>query len=271
MPGTFFPPPQVSYPDIHHGTCITHVPWCMPGSLTSGFLWSWWRENVPGFPGACATHNFTYLVRGPLGVREVILQDIGNIGRYPTTKRTIILGIYRMHRTLKCFVFLTIWSIMAADAFTLMEVWSLHFVLIIIWVSAMEVCCFAYLYQNICRLESCLICLHSGGFSCILRKISDLTLYLLTSLSWLYCWSVAWTYVWTKTISDGLYQLRIFLRVLLGFVISCPHCIDSVYHVLTSCLVYLVTFRQRYECIFIHLCVCSHIWHTRWFKMIQFS
>ena len=20
-----------------------HVPWCMPGSLTSGFLWSWWR------------------------------------------------------------------------------------------------------------------------------------------------------------------------------------------------------------------------------------
>ena len=27
-------------PDMHHGTCVTHVPWCMPGSLTSSFLWS---------------------------------------------------------------------------------------------------------------------------------------------------------------------------------------------------------------------------------------
>ena len=34
MPGTFSPPPRVS--DMHHGTCVTHVPWCMQGSLTSG-------------------------------------------------------------------------------------------------------------------------------------------------------------------------------------------------------------------------------------------
>ena len=39
MPGTFSPPPLVSDPDMHHGTCVTHVPWCMPGSLNSGFLW----------------------------------------------------------------------------------------------------------------------------------------------------------------------------------------------------------------------------------------
>ena len=43
MPGTFSPPPQVSDPDMHHVTCVTHMPWCMPGSLTSGFLWSPWR------------------------------------------------------------------------------------------------------------------------------------------------------------------------------------------------------------------------------------
>ena len=43
MPETFSPPLQISYPDMHHRTCITHVPWCMPGSLKSGFLWSWWR------------------------------------------------------------------------------------------------------------------------------------------------------------------------------------------------------------------------------------
>ena len=33
MPGTFSPPLRVSNPSMHHG---------MLGSLTSGFLWSWW-------------------------------------------------------------------------------------------------------------------------------------------------------------------------------------------------------------------------------------
>ena len=45
MPGTFSPTLRVSDPDMHHGTCVTHVPWCKPGSLTSGFLWSWRREK----------------------------------------------------------------------------------------------------------------------------------------------------------------------------------------------------------------------------------
>ena len=42
MQRTFSPPPRVSNPDIHHDTCVMHVPWCMPGSLTSGSLWSQW-------------------------------------------------------------------------------------------------------------------------------------------------------------------------------------------------------------------------------------
>ena len=51
MPGTFSPLPRVSDPDMHHGTCVTHVPWCMPGSLTSGFLWSRPRgKTFPAFP-----------------------------------------------------------------------------------------------------------------------------------------------------------------------------------------------------------------------------
>ena len=65
MPGTFSPPAWVNDPDMHHGTCVTHVPWCMPGSLTCGFLWSGAGKNLPGTPGACATPNFTYLARGP--------------------------------------------------------------------------------------------------------------------------------------------------------------------------------------------------------------
>ena len=51
MPGTFSPSPQVSDPDMHHGTCVTHVPWCMPGSLTSGFLLNRRRgKTFPAFP-----------------------------------------------------------------------------------------------------------------------------------------------------------------------------------------------------------------------------
>ena len=51
MPGTFSSPAQVSDPDMHYGTCVTHVPWCMPGSLTSGFLWSRPRGgSYPAFP-----------------------------------------------------------------------------------------------------------------------------------------------------------------------------------------------------------------------------
>ena len=41
--------PLVSYPGMHHGTCVTHVPWCMSGSLACSD-----GENVPGIPGACA-------------------------------------------------------------------------------------------------------------------------------------------------------------------------------------------------------------------------
>ena len=90
MPGTFSPSPQVSDPDMHHGTLTSGfllksaagenvpgipVPWCMPGSLTSGFLLkSAAGENVPGIPGTCATCIFTYLVRGPW---EHLSADVG--------------------------------------------------------------------------------------------------------------------------------------------------------------------------------------------------
>ena len=66
MPWTFSPvadfktKPLVSDPGMHHGTCVTHVSWCMSGSLTRDG-----GENVPGIPGACATRYFTYLARGP--------------------------------------------------------------------------------------------------------------------------------------------------------------------------------------------------------------
>ena len=42
-PGMLSTPPQVSDPDMQHGTCVTHVLWCIPGSPTSSFLWIRWR------------------------------------------------------------------------------------------------------------------------------------------------------------------------------------------------------------------------------------
>ena len=43
-----------------HGTGVTHVPWCMSGSLNRAG-----GGNVPGIPDACATRNFMYLARAP--------------------------------------------------------------------------------------------------------------------------------------------------------------------------------------------------------------
>ena len=47
--GNVFPATAVSDPDIHHGTCVTHVPRCMPGPLTNGGAGV---ENVPGIAGS---------------------------------------------------------------------------------------------------------------------------------------------------------------------------------------------------------------------------
>ena len=68
-------------PDMHYSTCVTHVPWCMPGSLTTGFLWSRRRaENVPGILGACATRNFTYLVRDPWDLCNSTIKGFAGYG-----------------------------------------------------------------------------------------------------------------------------------------------------------------------------------------------
>ena len=51
--------PRVGDPGMHHGTCVTHVPWCMSGSPTRDF-----GENAPGIPGACATRDLCVMESG---------------------------------------------------------------------------------------------------------------------------------------------------------------------------------------------------------------
>ena len=83
MPGTFSPQLQVSYPGMQYGTCVTHVPRWMLGSLTSGFLWSRWRGKRSQHSGACATGNFAYLVSGPLA-NGICIRNI--LPRYGTNE-----------------------------------------------------------------------------------------------------------------------------------------------------------------------------------------
>ena len=81
MPGKFSPPPiskvkpLVSDPGMHHGTCVTHVPWCMSGSLTCGD-----GENVPGIPRACAPAILriwqeAHMVRAQVPWLKIVYQD----------------------------------------------------------------------------------------------------------------------------------------------------------------------------------------------------
>ena len=88
--------PLVSDPGMHHGTCVTHVPWCMSGSLTHGG-----GENVPGIPGACAHRNFAYLVRGPC--HDLYQQPLRWGGRRGTRAPRALLNIWHWLKSLDHF------------------------------------------------------------------------------------------------------------------------------------------------------------------------
>ena len=74
MPGTFSPPSRIRDPDMHHGTYVTHVPWCMPGSLTSGFLWSRWRGKRSRH--SRRKHNAQFYVSGKRPMRDVQIPTV---------------------------------------------------------------------------------------------------------------------------------------------------------------------------------------------------
>ena len=100
--------PQISDPGMHHVTCVTHVPWCMSGSLTRDG-----EGNVPGFPGACTTRNYTYLVRYPwLSIRVVVNR------RWSFTRGHINMISKDNTRTMEQFVFVV------SSAFTAHMIWA---------------------------------------------------------------------------------------------------------------------------------------------------
>ena len=65
--------PLVSDPGMHHGTCVTHVPWCMSGSLTCGD-----GENVPGIRGAWAPAILRIWQEAHVATVVIVLSSCGH-------------------------------------------------------------------------------------------------------------------------------------------------------------------------------------------------
>ena len=80
LSGTFSPPARVSDADMHHGTCVTHVPWCMPGTQTSGFHWSRWRGKRSWHSRQMRNPQFCVSGKRPIAVihKNGLAQDSGN-------------------------------------------------------------------------------------------------------------------------------------------------------------------------------------------------
>ena len=57
----------LAIPDMHHGTCVTHVPWCMPGSLTCGFLWNRWQGKRSRHSWRMRNPRFRVSGKRPMG------------------------------------------------------------------------------------------------------------------------------------------------------------------------------------------------------------
>ena len=88
MPGRFFPPPWVCDP-----TCITHVPWCLPGSLTNGFLWSLWRGERSRHSRSMRNPLFYVSGKRPIRVRfgKLSINGLKTVGSTGFTKSSKIL------------------------------------------------------------------------------------------------------------------------------------------------------------------------------------
>ena len=87
MPGTFSPPPRVSDSDMNHGKCVTHVPLCMSGSLTSGFHWSqWWEKR---FRHSLRMHNPQFYASGKRPMPRQIIRSSKDRPFHPTSLKRL--------------------------------------------------------------------------------------------------------------------------------------------------------------------------------------
>ena len=92
MPGTFPPPLWLNNPDMHHSTCVTHVPCCMLGSLNSGFIsvaGGWWLGKRSRLSRCMCNPQFHVSGKRPMGVTRATVNCI--LRRHSATG-TLVLG-----------------------------------------------------------------------------------------------------------------------------------------------------------------------------------
>ena len=88
MPGIFPRPLRLSGPDMHQGKCVPHMPWCMPGSLISGFFWSQWREKRPRH--SRRMHNPQFYVSDKRPMVQAPLCEQSPLSHHPAVKSTLL-------------------------------------------------------------------------------------------------------------------------------------------------------------------------------------
>ena len=100
---TFSLPPRVSDPDMHHGTYVTHVSWCMPGSITSGFLWSRWRGKRARYFRLMRNPQFYVSGKGPITqvmaatLSGACMNHLASMNYHIITSTCILVGLYFHH------------------------------------------------------------------------------------------------------------------------------------------------------------------------------
>ena len=77
--GAFPPTPLVSDPDMHHVTHVTHVLWCIPGSLTSGYLRRRWRGKRPRHSRRTRNPQFYVSRKNPILVWPGFIYTVINL------------------------------------------------------------------------------------------------------------------------------------------------------------------------------------------------
>ena len=93
IPGTFSQPPQVSDPDVHYGTCVTHVPWCTPRSLSHGFLWRRGRGKRSRYSRRMHNPQFYVSVRVPVIASFIYNTEFRPIVRFFAVSKPRYLGL----------------------------------------------------------------------------------------------------------------------------------------------------------------------------------
>ena len=96
MPRTFSPPPWISDPDIHHGMCVAHVPWCMSGSLMNGFFGSRWRGKRSRHTWRMRNPQFCVSGKRPMGrFSKLITKSCGTHNVVHKTTHTWLFECYK--------------------------------------------------------------------------------------------------------------------------------------------------------------------------------